>query len=1352
MRRLQWLAIVAVVAVPAARAQSVPVGPAGALSSLTGLPFDVPILADWSLRSDKLGSFALRLSWDTTVLSMVDGAPGTFGNIDVNEDSIPFGVLRLAGANPAGASGLVTLGIGRFIPRQATSTSLNIQLSELYAAGTFADVLPSAVPQNGQFCPARGYWGDPDLDRSVGSRDALIALSASVGLNVSALFPQAGLADVDADGAIKAKDALIILSYAVGLSVGDFRVMRLAVGSCGADLQTVYSVGPNGDTLVADGDVDLRFELHATSSGTTRVMPDVIWRSANPDVLALLPDGRGLPVAPGTVTIIGRTGLRDSAMATITLVSRRTRHYIDALAAQNVNRLGTFNHPFSEIGSAQDVLQPGDTIIVRPGRYEEEVWFDSSVVILGKPEGDAWPTLVPGNYGTGLSFYGGGRSEIHAIRMEGFEVGVSAWGPDTLLIDSVQITAIRGSCANTAIETGDIPVLSIRRSRLVGDGKDEGCADGIGIYGNAGLVVLDTVMITDFGYDGMYVNNADSIVIRASNFTDNYSYGVEAYAYAPLTTPGVGLTSASRTSVPPASSLGLVVQDSRFLRNYDAAIYTDGIRSAALARNVIDASQTYYEALYFYGWGTGQGYVSFSGDSIRVVNADPYCCGEAPRAGSPPARSATSYGIADWIDAEYLDSVVISELRVSGSDGGYFYNVGRVAAQASSFKEMAGWYYSVFDVGTGYSYSGPRPMVVLDSVHITGALSCWQCKDGLQAYYATGSVNRLRAENLGTAIYFGDSTLAVTNSAFTDVYQGLYAYSSYVSPLTVSNVTALRTRYAVQSSGMATTVTNSAFTDVYTGIYAYSYLSPRPRLEVQDVTANGAYYGIESYNMVTVVDRVALTDAGGGYEGVYAYGGGADTVRNSTITGFEYGVDIEDSTAYVADNTFPRPVYDAIYTRFYSGDADTSVVVNNVATCDAYGAEDAGLIDAYYANYRMTGNTVSGCNWGIYLIGTTTPIKTAVVRNNVFSIPSQADYSGVWLAYYRGEVVGNTVTGGAPYADGSIRAYGSSTYRIPALRVDSNTVQQPQVWAVRVDYVDSLQIRGNLIEDLTVPCCFGNVGAISTAATRYRLSIAGNTIRRTHGSAIFINQGDSATAVVDTNAISGADSAAVYLYAGKLVMRNNNVRNNARYGVWIPYANSFVHQLHDNAFKGNGLYAVASQSTDSVDAEGNWWGVDNEQPGPTGAGTDSVFGKVNGTSPRASEPVVPTDIPPLTPRVLATASVRRAPALEVQSAPAQQPRARGERPVLTSRPSRPGHAANLNPTKAANRASLVQSRSARHRVGAALPAPAAIQPAAARQERVDGESARTQERAGREAERARLRTERATARASGGSQ
>jgi len=74
------------------------------------------------------------------------GVNGDFGDARAREDSMAVGVLRLAGANPVGVGGKFTLGVGFARPLLDDTTTIRVQVMEMYAAGTFADLLPSVTP------------------------------------------------------------------------------------------------------------------------------------------------------------------------------------------------------------------------------------------------------------------------------------------------------------------------------------------------------------------------------------------------------------------------------------------------------------------------------------------------------------------------------------------------------------------------------------------------------------------------------------------------------------------------------------------------------------------------------------------------------------------------------------------------------------------------------------------------------------------------------------------------------------------------------------------------------------------------------------------------------------------------------------------------------------------------------------------------------------------------------------------------------------------------------------------------------------------------------------------------------
>jgi hypothetical protein len=91
-----------------------------------------------------------------------------------------------------------------------------------YNCGSYGTYYKPAVSAIGQVCHATEVWGDVDGNFQVDSRDALITLSAAVGLPVNGFdLPQG---DVDGDGLTNSRDALIMLSYAIALPVSSVRV------------------------------------------------------------------------------------------------------------------------------------------------------------------------------------------------------------------------------------------------------------------------------------------------------------------------------------------------------------------------------------------------------------------------------------------------------------------------------------------------------------------------------------------------------------------------------------------------------------------------------------------------------------------------------------------------------------------------------------------------------------------------------------------------------------------------------------------------------------------------------------------------------------------------------------------------------------------------------------------------------------------------------------------------------------------------------------------------------------------------------------------------------------------------
>ena len=85
-------------------------------------------------------------------------------------------------------------------------------------APNFTNLLPILTVTDGQVVVGSAALGDVNGDGLVNSTDALIVLSADVGVGTSQYCPM-NCGDVNADGAVNSTDALISLSYDVGMTV-----------------------------------------------------------------------------------------------------------------------------------------------------------------------------------------------------------------------------------------------------------------------------------------------------------------------------------------------------------------------------------------------------------------------------------------------------------------------------------------------------------------------------------------------------------------------------------------------------------------------------------------------------------------------------------------------------------------------------------------------------------------------------------------------------------------------------------------------------------------------------------------------------------------------------------------------------------------------------------------------------------------------------------------------------------------------------------------------------------------------------------------------------------------------------
>lgn len=1054
MRRALVLALLAAALLPLrARAQAITAAPGGNMSSLVGMPFDVPFYLDMTARSEKLGSFAARISWNPAVLHLDGGGDGTFGAVTVNADSLVSGVARIAGANPAGVGGLITLGILHFTPLVSQPDTVRLAVTELFAAGTFADLMPSLTTRDGYFCPARGVFGDVDKDANINSRDALIALSNAVGLDVSAF--DVSLGDVDGNGVTNARDALIILSSAVGLPVSAFRVGRLAGGACSSSLPLAMTIVPDTVDLVIGQTV--AFEARASdSSGALQTVSNAIWKSANSVALAVFPDGKALARDTGTVRVTAIGGARDSAQAVVRIVARRTRQIVDAAATNAKNQLGSAVLPFATIAQGIGFARDGDTVEVRVGRYPESVMLDRQVVLLGDTLADGTRPLIAldsaASY-AGLLLVGPGARQAVNLGIAGYYAGVDLYGPSQATLRGLRISETTYGIVVDSV-TG---ALRIESSRLVGTGV---AAYGYGVTTNAavGTLVIQGTEISDFGWDGVYAPYVDSLAVLGSDIHDVGEDGIDASPPSFICEIcDVASRAPARASVVQPPSIAFVLDHSTIANTAYQLAYLDGVRSASFSHNhLVNPNADGVEV-----YGNYAGWVRVLGDSVNV-----------------------SY---DWLDVEYVDSLSVDSTWVNSQNPyGYTYDVFTVRMTNTQFVSAQ---ETALEVNFGNVSNNAGGQVFLDNVSIIGNPACDLCAELLSAYGPRVTANRITGVNLYRGLYVsGDSSATVTNSLFRHVEYPIEWYGSYTdstSRLAVRGTTFSGFYDAIEAYDGGLAVDSNTFQDGSSeGVYWDGYQRARV---AHNGFANVAFpVELYAYEMAgswidTVADN-AISDLAD--EGIYV--DGDDTVPfhilRNTLTCNQaganngYGIELNYASGVVGGNQVSG-CYSGIQVYDDGSLPRADSVLGNTVTMPPsayYGVYVEGSVRSRIANNALTGDTTSSYSYGDIRVYGYQPGATATIDSNQVTGGTTA---GIYVTYLDTALVRyNTVRGvNAPYSyqggivtDGSLtnlaRVYGNSVrgifgngmrfysyYDTAMVQVDSNLVDSSAADGIRMD-------------------------------------------------------------------------------------------------------------------------------------------------------------------------------------------------------------------------------------------------------------------------------------------------------------
>lgn len=398
----------------------------------------VPLVLDLRAGGQVLGSYQMQVTWNPAVIRYVRTDPGVFGAPTVNESAASSGSLTLAGASPAGLGGLFSAAELTFEMLVSSGSSpVTVVSPELSAANTFATIPVSAIA--GDVCTGSGTYGDVNHDGSILSNDALLVVTAAVGLSI-APYTLAN-ADVDADGDADTRDALIILTSAVGLPTAGFRVGQAGASCAGAPAVTL-TVAP-GSLILATGDVAPVTAALFDATGHPTSAKGLAWGSDASAVATVDSGGRVTAVGNGSATITAMAIGVTSQSVSISVQDRHT-WYVDAVgAAQQTVHVGSPAYPFPDIQTALDRAAAGDTVMVAyaPAGYAAAN-ISKPVTVLGDSGASGMPQIRNGLGAAVVSNATGSVTLRHLSLLES-NAGLDARG-DSLFVRSVSVTSVRG--------------------------------------------------------------------------------------------------------------------------------------------------------------------------------------------------------------------------------------------------------------------------------------------------------------------------------------------------------------------------------------------------------------------------------------------------------------------------------------------------------------------------------------------------------------------------------------------------------------------------------------------------------------------------------------------------------------------------------------------------------------------------------------------------------------------------------------------------------------------------------------------------------------------------------------------
>jgi len=176
-----------------------------------------------------LGSYVATVTWDPVIMALDSVRTGTYAAPQMNQTNA--GELRLTAADALGGGGstpsLARLFFSFVNATFPTQTLLNVSVTEMHAARSFADLLPGIRAKGGKALIGGVLRGDIDVSGSLAALDAQLILQGVVGLVLPAGSTGIPNGDADCSGALQAKDAQIVLNQVVGNDVSQFCAGRI---------------------------------------------------------------------------------------------------------------------------------------------------------------------------------------------------------------------------------------------------------------------------------------------------------------------------------------------------------------------------------------------------------------------------------------------------------------------------------------------------------------------------------------------------------------------------------------------------------------------------------------------------------------------------------------------------------------------------------------------------------------------------------------------------------------------------------------------------------------------------------------------------------------------------------------------------------------------------------------------------------------------------------------------------------------------------------------------------------------------------------------------------------------------